>query len=262
VTAPRSAETATVVASAQIGGRRYASQRVEVRYNHIPLQLLQPEPRLKTVSLELAHRGKRVGYLPGAGDSIAESLRQIGYEVKTLSGDDFTSEGLQGLDAVVIGVRAFNTRTDLAGKMPALFSYVEAGGTVVSQYNNPNGLKVDRIAPYDLKVSGDRVTDENAAMTFLAADHPALTTPNKITEADFSGWVQERGLYFPNHWDDRFIPLLACADPGEAPLRGSLLVAQHGKGYFVYTGLAFFRQLPAGVPGAYRLFANLISLGK
>ena len=163
---------------------------------------------------------------------------------------------------MVIGIRAFNTRTDLGPQMTNLFAYVEAGGNVIVQYNRPNGLQTDKLAPYSLRLSGDRVTDENAPMTFLAPDHPALNTPNKITSADFEGWVQERGMYFPNQWDEHFTPILACNDPGEAPLKGGLLVAQYGKGYFVYTGLAFFRQLPAGVPGAYRLFANLVSLGK
>ena len=170
---------------------------------------------------------------------------------------------LKDFDAVVIGIRAFNVRTDLVSQLPALFAFVEAGGNVIEQYNRPgNDLKTEKLAPYSLKLSGDRVTDENATMTFLATNHPALNTPNKITRADFDGWVQERGVYFPNQWDEHFVPILACSDAGEAPKSGALLVAQYGKGYFVYTGLVFFRELPAGVPGAYRLFANLISLGK
>jgi hypothetical protein len=172
-----------------------------------------------------------------------------------------TPECLRELDSVVIGVRAFNVRTDLAPQLPALFAFVEQGGTLIEQYNRPNDLKTSKLAPFDLRLSNDRVTDETAAMTFLVPEHPALTTPNKITSADFEGWVQERGIYFPNQWDEHFTPLLACNDPGESPLKGGLLVAQYGRGYFVYTGLAWFRQLPAGVPGAYRLFANLVSLG-
>ena len=163
---------------------------------------------------------------------------------------------------MVIGVRAYNVRDDLAAHLPALFAYVEGGGTVVAQYNRPNGLKTNRLAPYDLRLSDARVTDENAPVTFLAPDHPVLTTPNKISEADMEGWVQERGIYFPTQWDAHFTPILASGDPGETPLKGGLLVAKHGRGHFVYTGLVFFRQLPAGVPGAYRLFANLVSLGK
>jgi len=159
-------------------------------------------------------------------------------------------------------IRAFNVRKDLAAQLPALFAYVEAGGNLIVQYNNPNGLKDTPLAPFPLQLSADRVTDETAAITFLAPDHPVLHVPNQITAADFDGWVQERGLYFPNKWDDHLVPILACNDPGEAPMKGGLLVASYGKGHFVYTGLAWFRQLPAGVPGAYRLFANIVSLGR
>lgn len=262
VTAPPRPTTASIVAAAEVGGAHYRSQREEISYPHIPRQLLQPPARLKAVSLDLAIRGRTVGYLPGAGDSVAESLQQMGYAVRFLEDTNLTSDELRGLDAVVIGVRAFNVRPSLAPQLPGLFAYVEAGGTVVVQYNRADNLKASSLAPYPLHLSGDRVTDEAAPVTFLAPDHPVLNTPNKITQADFAGWVQERGIYFPNQWDEHFTPILACGDPGEAPLQGGLLVAQYGKGYFVYTGLVFFRELPAGVPGAYRLFANLVSLGK
>jgi LmbE family N-acetylglucosaminyl deacetylase len=262
VTAPAQPAAADIGAEVEIGGRRYAAQRVEIRYAHVPVQLLQSPARLKAVDLELAIRGHRIGYLPGAGDNVAESLEEMGYTVARLTGADLVPQRLNDLDAVVIGIRAFNVRTDLAPQLPALFAYAEAGGTVIVQYNNPNGLSATKLAPYDLKISGERVTDERAPMTLLAPDHPALNIPNKITSADFEGWVQERGLYFASQWDAHFTPILACNDPGEQPKQGSLLVAQYGRGYFVYTGLAFFRQLPAGVPGAYRLFANLVSLGK
>jgi len=224
--------------------------------------LLQPLAELKAISLELATRGHAVGYLPGAGDSVAENLKQMGYSVKVLDDTNLTPEQLRDLDAVVIGVRAFNVRDNIASQLPVLFAYVETGGTIVAQYNRPDGLKTNRLAPFDLRLSGDRVTDENAAVTFLSPDHLVLNTPNKITSADFDGWIQERGIYLPNQWDEHFTPILAFNDPGDSPLKGGLLVAQYGKGYFVYTGLVFFRELPAGVPGAFRLFANLISLGK
>jgi LmbE family N-acetylglucosaminyl deacetylase len=262
VTAPAQPTTAGITAEVKVGGRLYDNERVVINYPHIPLVLLQPSARLKAVCLNLAVRGQNIGYLPGAGDSVAECLEDMGYKVTTLSGTDLTPDQLQKFDAVVIGVRAFNVRTDLVSQLPALFSYVENGGTIIAQYNRPDGLKTSKLAPYDLHLSGDRVTDETATMTFLAPDNPVLNTPNKITAADFDGWVQERGIYFPNQWDDHFTPIFACHDPGESPLKGSLLVAQYGKGYYVYTGLDFFRELPAGVPGAYRLFANLISLGK
>jgi hypothetical protein len=186
----------------------------------------------------------------------------MGYAVTQLTGADLSPEKLRSLDAVVIGIRAFNIRRDLTEYLPALFAYVEAGGNLIVQYNNAEGLAANWLAPFYLRISRDRVTDEHAPVTFLTPDHPALTTPNRITKADFDGWVQERGLYFPDQWDGRFTAILASGDPGETPLQGGLLVARHGKGHLVYTGLAWFRQLPEGVPGAYRLFANLVSLGK
>jgi len=263
ITAPAKPASTEITASAQIGNVAYGNQRIEIDYKHIPHLLLQPPARLKAVSFDLAIRGKNIGYVPGAGDSVAEALEQMGYQVTSLTGADLTTNRLKDFDAVVIGIRAFNVRKDLTPQMPALFAYVEAGGTVIEQYNRPsNDFKADLFAPYSLHVSGDRVTDEKAAITFLTPDHPVLNTPNKITQADFDGWVQERGIYFPNEWDAHFIPILACNDAGESPQKGSLLVAPYGKGHFVYTGLVFFRELPAGVPGAYRLFANLISLGK
>ena len=266
VTAPAQAGAATLAATAEVGVL-CSTERFVINYPHLPLLLLQSPAEIQAVALDVQVRGKRVGYLPGAGDSTAESLAQLGYDVTTLTGADLTAEKLAGLDAVVIGVRAFNERADLAANLPALFAWVEAGGTVIAQYNRPNNLKATTLGPYALSIEGPapalRVTDETAPVTFLAPDHPVLNTPNKITPADFEGWVQERGAYFPSKWDEaHYVSVLGMSDPGEAPLKSSLLVARHGKGWFVYTGLAFFRQLPAGVPGAQRLFANLVSLGK
>ena len=262
VTAPAHLATAALGASVDIDGRRFDQDRVEIRYAHLPLQLLQPPARTRAVSLELATRGRRIGYLPGAGDEVPAALQEMGYEVTSLTGADLTPEQLRGFDAVVIGIRAFNVRRDLAEHRPALFSYVEGGGTVVAQYNTLDGLGERWLAPFELRLSRDRVTDERAPVMILAPEHPVLTTPNRITAADFEGWVQERGLYFPARWDDRFTPIVACSDADEPPLNGGLLVARLGTGYFVYTSLAWFRQLPDAVPGAYRLFANLVSLGK
>jgi hypothetical protein len=261
ITAPGVLTHARITARAKVGSATFSNQRVEIRYDHIPVQVLQPPAQLRAVTLDLAVRGKKVGYLPGAGDSVAECLAEMGYKVTLLSDADLTTNRLKEFDAVVIGIRAYNTRTNLGAHLPQLFSYIENGGTVVAQYNR-DGVRTS-IAPYSLRISNDRVTDENAKMTFLAPEHPALNTPNRISQADFDGWVQERGIYFPNEWDgEHFTPILACNDPGEAPKKGVLLIAPYGKGYFVYTGLDFFRQLPDGVPGAYRLFANLVSLGK
>ena len=267
VSAPTEPTTAEITAQATVDGKTYRNSRQEIRYEHIPLQLLQPVARFKAVCLDLAIRGEKVGYFPGAGDRTAESLTAMGYSVTVLTGADLTPDRLRAFDAVVLGVRAFNVRTDLVPGLSALFAYVKDGGTVVEQYNTPNELKTTRLAPFDLELSRDlphnRVTNEQAPVTFLAPDSPVLNTPNRIMPSDFDGWVQERGLNFPSKWDrDHFTAILACSDPGEAPLDSGLLVADYGKGHFVYTGLSFFRQLPAGVPGAYRLFANLVSLGK
>jgi hypothetical protein len=266
VTPPRSG-SGSLDAVAEVGGQQFSNQRIEIRYDHIPLQLLQPPAKIKVAAFDFAIRGKAVGYLPGAGDDTVASLQQLGYAVTTLKGADLTEEKLRGLDAVVVGVRAFNERKDLEANLPGLFGYVENGGNVIVQYNRPNGLRTQKLGPYPLSIAGNapqwRVTDETAPVTFLTPGHVALTTPNKIDPADFDGWVQERGAYFPSSFDmEHYTALLAMSDPGEPPLKSSVLVAQYGKGYFVYTGLAFFRQLPAGVPGAYRLFANLVSLGK
>jgi len=267
VSAPAQPGSGRLTAVATVDGHRYANERQEVRYDHIPVQLLQPPARARVASFELATRGLNIGYLPGAGDAVAECLEQMGYFVRPLTGADLTPEKLAGLDAVVIGVRAFNERDDLKAALPGLLAWVEAGGTVVAQYNRPNGLKAETLGPYPLSIQGQapalRVTDETAPVTLLAPDHAAVNAPNRIGPADFAGWVQERGAYFPSSWDkDHYTAILAMNDPGEAPLTSSILVAKHGKGHYVYTGIGFFRQLPAGVPGAYRLFANLVSLGR
>lgn len=267
VTAPPRTASVKGVARAEIGGRRYSHQRVEINYSHLPFMLLQPAAQARLVSLDFATRGRAVGYVPGAGDATAQALEQLGYAVTTLTGADLIPEKLARLDAVVIGVRAFNERSDLAPNLGHLFAFVENGGTVVAQYNRPGGGSTQAMGPYALSIQGPapqwRVTDETAPVKFLVPDHPALITPNRIGDADFEGWFQERGAYFPSSWDkDRYTPILAMSDPGEPPLDSSVLIARHGRGHYVYTGLAFFRQLPAGVPGAYRLFANLVSLGR
>jgi LmbE family N-acetylglucosaminyl deacetylase len=267
VTAPAEPDVASIIASVEVGGVRYNNRHVEIRYNHLPPQVLQPTARIKAVSAQVLIRGKQVGYLPGAGDSVAEALRQMAYTVTILSDKDLTAQRLKDFDAVVIGVRAFNVRAELPSHLNELFAYVQAGGNVIDQYNTPNDLKSAKLAPFDVKLSGNlaknRVCDPKAAMTLLAPDHPAFNIPNKIVPADFDGWVQERGLNFPSEWDqEHWTALLACSDKGEAPLKSGLLVAHYGRGYYVYTGISWFRQLPAGVPGAYRLFANLVSLGK
>ncbi len=217
ITAPTNTTTARILATAEIDGKSYHNRHVEIRHDHIPPLLLQPPARFKALSIELAIRGHRVGHLLGAGDAVAECLQRMGYAVTLLAGTDLTADRLRDFDAVVIGIRAFNTRTDLVPNLPALFAYVEAGGNVIVQYNTSDGLQTTHLAPYDLKISRDRVTDENAPVTLLVPDHPAFMTPNRIVPSDFDGWVQERGLYFASEWDGHFTPLLACNDPGRRP---------------------------------------------
>ncbi len=262
VHAPAKSEVGVISAHVLVNGKSYGVERKTIEYPHIPTLLLQPRATFKAVALNCEVTAKKVGYLPGAGDSVAAALTEMGCAVTQLSGADLVLDRLKDFDAVVVGVRAFNVRVDLSEQTSdALASFAEQGGTVVIQYTRPEGLKA-KLFPYRLQLSTLRITDEHSAMTVLSPDHPAFNKPNRITQADFEGWVQERGTYFASEWDAHFAPLLASSDAGESPLKGSLLVAPYGKGTLVYTGLTFFRQLPAGVPGAYRLFANLVSLGR
>ncbi len=245
-------------------GKAYTKGLNVIAYDHIPTQTVMLENSAKVVKVDIATAGKQIGYIMGAGDEIPNSLEQIGYEVTLLSDEDITLEQLQQYDAVILGIRVYNTNERMAFHQPVLLDYVKQGGTLINQYNTTWNLKVDMeaIAPYHLKISRDRVTVEEAEVRMLAPDHPVLNWPNKITADDFEGWVQERGLYFPNEWGDEFTAVLSSNDPGEDPKNGGLLVAPYGEGYYVYSGYSWFRELPAGVPGAYRLFANLISIGK
>jgi LmbE family N-acetylglucosaminyl deacetylase len=250
----------TLRAIVKVDGQDYSFARERISYQHIGVHTLMPPAEAKIVRADIKKKGELIGYIPGAGDDIPQSLQQIGYNVKTLDGSEITAENLKRLDAVVLGIRAYNTQDHIAAWQAELLAYVKAGGVVVAQYNTTADLKTKEIGPFPFELSRDRVTDETAEVRILAPDHPLLNSPNKISADDFKGWVQERGLYFPNKWDANWTALLSCNDPGEKPLDGGLLVAKSGQGYFVYTGYAFFRQLPAGVPGAYRLFANMVSL--
>ncbi len=252
----------TLRAVVSIDGRDYSLGRVRISYPHIGVHTLMPPAEARLVRADIREKGERIGYIPGAGDDVPESLQQIGYSVKILSESDITAENLKQFSAVVLGVRAYNTQERIANWLPELFAYVKAGGVAVAQYNTLAELKTDQLGPYPLEISRDRVTDENAEVRILAPDHPLMSTPNKITSKDFEGWMQERGLYFPKKWDPAWTAILSCNDPKEKPLDGGLLVAKSGKGFFIYTSYSWFRQLPAGVPGAYRLVANMLSLGK
>jgi len=252
----------TLRAIVSIDGQDYSFERVRISYPHIGVHTLMPPAEARFVRADIRKIGDRIGYIPGAGDDVPESLEQIGYSVKILSEPDITANNLAQFSAVVLGIRAYNTQERIANWLPEVFTYVKNGGVAMAQYNTLADLKTEQLGPYPLEISRDRVTDENAEVRILAPNHPLMTTPNKITSKDFEEWVQERGLYFPKKWDPAWTPILSCNDSKEKPLDGGLLVAKSGKGFFIYTSYSWFRQLPAGVPGAYRLFANMLSLGK
>jgi LmbE family N-acetylglucosaminyl deacetylase len=247
----------------KVDGKEYTNALYVIEYDHIPTQTIAQPSRARVVRTNLKIAGQKIGYIDGAGDIIPEALRLVGYEVDVLEDEDIRADNLAQYDAIVVGIRAYNTEERMPFYQPELLKYTENGGTLVIQYNTSFRLKIpdEEVAPFKLKLSRERVTVEEAEMRILAPDHPVLNTPNKITDADFDGWVQERGLYFPSEWGPEFTPIFSCNDPGEEPSEGSLLVAEYGKGHYIYTGLSFFRELPAGVPGAYRLFVNLVSLG-
>jgi len=235
---------------------------LSIKYNHIPNITLFPPAQARLVQLDLKIAGKKIGYIDGAGDLVQDALRQVGYDVHPLTENEILNGDLSVYDAIVVGVRAYNVNPRLAIEQPKLLEYVKNGGNLLVQYNNSQGLVTRQIGPYPFKVVNERVTDENAKITIADPNNPVLNYPNKIGQADFDGWVQERGLYFTKDADPQYQKVLQMADPGEAPKDGSLITTQYGKGRFVYTSLSFFRQLPAGVPGAYRLFINLLNKPK
>lgn len=249
-----------LTANLKVNERECNQSLKTIAYDHIPTQIYMPNAKVQLVYIGLEKKGEKVGYINGAGDVIPEALRNVGYEVTELSENDL--DNLKQYDAIVLGIRALNTNERIDFYMPKLLDYCKNGGNLILQYNTSHRVKTEKFAPYHLKLSRDRVTEEDAAVTFLKLEHPVLNTPNKITQKDFENWVQERGLYFPNEWDEQYDAILSWHDKGEEAKNGSLLVAKYGEGYYVYTGISFFRELPAGVPGAYRLLVNLISLGK
>ncbi|MGN6183009.1 MAG: PIG-L family deacetylase [Thermoanaerobaculia bacterium] len=231
----------------------------DIDYPHIPAQRVFSPAIAKAVRADIKHRGTRVGYIMGSGDDVPDTLRQVGYDVTLLNDTDLDRADFAKYDAIVAGIRAYNTRKRLRLAHDKLMKYVENGGTYVVQYNTLDELAVAAPGPYPFKISRDRVTVEEAPITFVDANASVLTTPNKITSSDFNDWVQERGLYFTTDWDPRYTTILSSNDPGEPAKAGGELVAKHGKGTFVYTSYAWWRQLPAGVPGAIKAFVNLVS---
>ncbi|MEO5592136.1 MAG: PIG-L family deacetylase [Chitinophagaceae bacterium] len=233
-----------------------------INYDHIPTVHYLFQSRAKIINDEVKTEGKRIGYIKGAGDNVPDALTAMGYEVVYLEPADINEQRLKTLDAVITGVRAYNTNEYLSGKYDVLMKYVENGGNLIVQYNTSSQIGPVRakISPYPFDISRNRITDERAAVKILKSNHPVLNYPNKITDRDFEGWIQERSIYHASNWDSHYETIFAMHDPGENDDEGGLITAKYGKGNFVYTGLVFFRELPAGVPGAYRLLANLIAL--
>lgn len=260
---PSAAESSgALTAVAELEGKKYDRALQLISYDHIPTQTLQPKAEITVVRMELKKEGNVIGYIKGAGDEVPAALRNMGYEVWEMKDEEVTIGNLKKVDAVVMGIRALNVNKRIKFFMNDLLTWVNEGGTLVVQYNINFDFGKEKFSPYPMKLSRDRVTEENAEVRIVKPNHEVLNTPNKITAKDFSGWVQERGLYFANEWDPAFETILSMNDKGETAKEGSLLIAKYGKGQYVYTGLSFFRELPEGVTGAYKLFANLVSLGK
>ncbi|PZR10749.1 MAG: hypothetical protein DI536_18910 [Archangium gephyra] len=240
----------------------FSKSLTRIDYPHIPIQTVLIPAQVKVMRVELKRgKTKRVGYIAGAGDEVAAALTQVGYDVVPLSDEALRTENLNRYDAIVVGIRAYNVNPKLPAVYDRLMQYVKDGGTLLAQYNTKNWLSSvpAQLGPYPFEISQDRVTNEDAVV--MRGNHVFFKSPNALDDADFHGWVQERGLYFGAKWDPKYETPITMNDPGEPPSKGALLTVKYGKGRFVYTGLSFFRQLPAGVPGAYRLFANLIEHG-
>lgn len=257
---PKNETITTLEAIVSMKGKKFNQELIEINYPHIPKQTILQPSTSKLVKLDIKTKGKNIGYIKGAGDEVGNNLENLGFKITTINPSEISTEKLQNFDAILVGIRAFNVVEELAFKNKILFEYVNNGGNLIVQYNTNGRLVTKDIAPFDLKISRDRVTNEKAKVTFLAPNHPVLNTPNKITNKDFEGWVQEQGLYYPDEFATDFIPILEANDEGETPKKGALLIAKYGKGNYIYTGLSFFRELPEGVSGAYRLLANIIAL--
>jgi LmbE family N-acetylglucosaminyl deacetylase len=270
VTPPQAASTGEIQASAQVGSATWSNQLIRLNYEHIPPQTILRPATAKLLRDDIRITARRVGYIMGAGDSVPAALTELGCEVTMLDASDLARGDLARFDAIVEGVRAWSVRPDLRANYFRLQQYMEQGGTVVAQYNvleggpmgGANPSLFEHLGPWPIQLGRDRTTVEEAPVKILAPNHPLMTAPNRITANDFDGWTQERALYFPTQWDPRYQTVLETADPGEPAHPSGLLYTRVGKGAFIYTTYVWFRELPAGVPGAYRIFANLVSAGR
>ena len=257
---PLKDESGEITASAIVDGKTYNLSRITIEYPHLPLLVLHPraESRFVRLDMRINRKSNHIGYIMGSGDDIPKYLTQVGYRVTMLEDEELRSGDLSVYHAVITGVRTYNTRDILNQVQPRLMDYMKNGGRFIVQYNTSRNLVIPQIGPFPFELTQNRVTEEDAAVTILMPQNPIFLKPNKIVPEDFNGWVQERGLYFADKWDTAYTPLLACHDTNEEPQKGGMLIARSGKGLYIYTGYAFFRQLPAGVPGALKLFVNMI----
>ncbi|MES2762122.1 MAG: PIG-L family deacetylase [Bacteroidota bacterium] len=262
VSADKTAKDGRLQALVNVNNASYNKSIKRIEYDHIPYQFILSDAEAGLVNVDLKKTGTNIGYIPGAGDDVQAALKQVGYNVTVLTDELLSNENLSKYNAIVSGVRAYNTNDRLQVHYNKLMDYVKNGGNLIVQYNTNNriGPVKANIGPYPFTISRDRVTNEKADVKFNNEKHAALTFPNQITQKDFEGWVQERGIYFATEIDKQYETIFTMNDPTEKASEGSLIIGKYGKGNFVYTGLVFFRELPAGVPGAYRLFANLLSL--
>lgn len=257
---PKNADEIVAKAVALVNGKLFDKEQININYEHISKQQVLRNSEGKFIKLDIKIGNEKIAYLMGAGDEVPKSLKQMGYDVTEINPSEITKEKLANFDVFITGVRAYNTVKELKFKQDILFDFVKGGKTMLVQYNTTDELVTKNIAPFPFKISKDRVTEENAEVRFLTPEHPVLNYPNKITFKDFLGWKQELGLNYPNEWDASFTPILSANDKDETPKNGALLIAKYGKGNYIYTGLSFFRELPEGVSGAYRLISNLISI--
>ena len=245
-----------------LDNKTFDQTQIDINYSHIYKQIVLKTAQAKALKIDLKIKNEKIAYIMGAGDEVPKSLKQMGYEVTILKPEEISTEKMINFDVVITGIRAYNVVSELKFKQNILLDFVKNGKTMIVQYNTTDDLVAQNMSPFPLKISRDRVTEENAEVRFLEPDNAILNYPNKLSSKDFTGWKQEQGLYYPNEFDKNFTPIISSNDKGETPKNGAILTAKYGKGNYIYTGISFFRELPEGVSGAYRLFANMISIGK
>ena len=260
VTPSKEIAVSTVKSIITIDGKTFDKTQIDINYSHIYKQMVLKPAQAKVLKLDVKIKNEKIAYVMGAGDEVPKGLTALGYSVTIIKPNEITTENLQNYNVVITGIRAYNVVNELKYKQDILLDFVKNGNTMIVQYNTLDDLVTDKIAPYPLKISRDRVTEENAEVTFLLSKSSILNYPNKLSKNDFLGWKQEQGLYYPAEYDSNFNAIIASNDKGETPKKGAILHCKFGKGNYIYTGISFFRELPEGVSGAFRLIANMISV--